>query len=219
MPENVSDRYTGVSSLPQLASRTIGQFRGLWKRDPKGMSIDLLRVGMGIIWALNLVFIVAPSNQYFRTFQSLASGFGPSTLGGPGLADFIASHSVFFAPLVAGVTAYLAVAFLLGLTTRLACLVGALASVAFLLTQFYATFTLNGMGTDVGPHPLYLLIYLILFTAGAGQYFALDRWMWASGKARLPRFSRWIASPPDLPCNANCRRVGLRVPSGTMEGP
>ena len=120
------------------------------------------------------------------------------------MADFVAAHSVFFAWLLAGVTAYLSVALLLGFSTRLACLVGALASVAFLLTQFYATFNLNGMVTDVGPHPLYLLIYLILFTAGAGQYFAFDRWMWASGSARFPRLSRWIASPLDIPCNASC---------------
>lgn len=188
--------------------RVLLRIRDLWRRDPKGMSIDLLRVGIGIVWALNMIFILAPSNRYFPMFQAMASGFGPSSLGGPGLANFVASNPVFFSWLIAGVTVYLAFAFLLGLTTRLACVVGGLASVAFLLTQFYATFALNGNGTDVGPHPLYLLIYLILFTAGAGQYFALDQWMWKNGKARFPRLSRWIASPRDLPCNATCPAAG-----------
>ncbi len=203
-------------------SRVLQRIRDLWGRDPKGMSIDLLRVGIGVVWALNLIFILAPSNRYFPMFQAMASGFGPSSLGGPGFANFVASYPVLFSWLIAGVTTYLAFAFLLGLTTRLACVVGGLASVAFLLTQFYATFALNGTGTDVGAHPLYLLIYLILFTAGAGQYFALDQWMWTSGKARLPRLSRWIASPRDLPCNATCpaavRGTGRPKPEADGEG-
>ncbi|MDE1819739.1 MAG: hypothetical protein KGJ23_01965 [Euryarchaeota archaeon] len=177
------------------------------------MSIDLLRVGIGIVWSLNLIFILDPSNQYFAMFQMTAAGFGPTSVGGSGFADFVANYPVFFAWVIALLTAYLAVAFLAGFTTRLACVIGALASVAFLLTQFYATFTLSGMGTDVGPHPLYVLIYLILFTGGAGQYFAIDHWVWASGKARFPRLSRWIASPRDLPCNATCPHAGPR-PSG-----
>lgn len=180
----------------------------LWQRDPKGMSIDLLRVGIGAIWALNLIFILAPSNQYFPMFQSMAGGFGATTLGGPGFANFVASYPVIFAWTIALVTVYLAVAFLTGLTTRLACVTGAVASVAFLLSQWYQTFNLTGAGTDVGAHPLYLLIYVILFTAGAGQYFALDHWFWSSGHARLPRVSRWIASPRDLPCNAACPAAG-----------
>lgn len=182
----------------------VPRIRTLWRRDPKGMSLDLLRVGMGLIWALNLTFIVAPSNQFFSGFQGVASGFDQSTLGGPGFANFVATYPYVFAWVIAIVTGYLAVAFLAGVTTRFACFVGTVASIAFLLTQFYQTFALNGTGTDVGPHPLYLLVYLILFAGGAGQYFAFDHWVWASGNARFPRLSRWIASPRDLPCNATC---------------
>ena len=191
---------TGAGVWQEQFSRVVT----LWRRDPKGMSIDLLRVGMGLVWALNLIYILTPSNRYFSMFQSMASGYGSTTLGGPWFANWVAGSPAFFAWAIAILTAYLAVAFLAGITTRLACVAGGVASVAFLVTQFYATFALDGSGTDVGPHPLYLLIYLILFTAGAGQYFALDHWMWASGKARLPRLSRWVASPRDLPCNATC---------------
>jgi uncharacterized membrane protein YphA (DoxX/SURF4 family) len=163
------------------------------------MSVDLLRVGMGLIWALNCIFILAPSNQYFAGFEGVASGFGPTSLGGPGIAMFIVANATVFAWVIAIVTFYLAVAFLAGVTTRLACVVGTLASIAFLVTQFDVTFSLSGNGTDVGPHPLYLLIYVILFTGGAGQYVALDHWIWTRGKARFPRLSRWIASPREIP--------------------
>lgn len=196
---------------PGSAGGWLARIRTLWTRDPKGMSIDLLRVGMGLVWALNLIFILTPSNQYFTMFQSMAGGYSASSLGGAGFANWVAGSPTFFAWAIAILTAYLAVAFLAGFTTRFACVAGAVASLAFLLTQFYTTFALDGSGTDVGPHPLYLLVYLILFAAGAGQYFALDHWMWASGKARFPRLSKWVASPRDLPCNATCPAAGPRA--------
>ncbi len=158
------------------------------------MSLDLLRVGLGLIWAVNLVFVADPSNQFFPTFHSVALSFAPTSLGGPAVATFVADHAALFAWLTAALTAYLAVALLLGLTTRLACIVGGVASVLLLLTQWLSTFLLPG-GTDVGPHPLYLLIYLVLFAGGAGKYVAVDHWVWASGRARFPRLSRWLAAP------------------------
>ncbi len=166
----------------------------LWSRDPKGMAIDLLRVGVGFVWALNLLFVVNPTNQFFLTFQNVALSFAPTSLGGPGVADFVAAHSVAFAWITAALTAYLTVAFVFGITTRLACLVGGAASIVFLLTQFLSTFEMPG-GTDVGPHPLYLLVYLVLYTGAAGRYFAVDHWVWVSGRARFPRLSRWVAAP------------------------
>jgi hypothetical protein len=193
-----------------VAVGLVDRIRGLWSRDPKGMSIDLLRVGVGLVWAMNLLFIVMPSNQFFPMFRSMASSYGATSLGGPGFANFVASYPGIFSWAIAFLTAYLAVAFLAGITTRLACAVGAVASVLFLITQFYATFALNGAGTDVGAHPLYLLVYVILFTGGAGQYFAFDHWVWASGRAKFPRLSRWLAAPRELPCNAECPAAGLR---------
>lgn len=166
----------------------------LWKVDPKGMSIDLLRVGLGLVWAVNLIFVVDPQNQFFPTFRDVTLSFGPATLGGPGAAEFVAAHAALFAWVTAVLTGYLAVAFLVGLTTRLACVVGAGASIALLLTQWLVTFVVPG-GTDVGPHPLYLLIYLVLFTGGAGKYVAVDHWIWTTGKVRFPRLSRWVAAP------------------------
>ncbi len=99
-----------------------------------------------------------------------------------------------FAWLTALLTAYLCTAFLLGLTARLACLVGGAASILFLLTQFLTTFTLSG-GTDVGPHPLYLLICLILLLGGAGKYLSVDRWIRTRGPARVRRVARWLCGP------------------------
>lgn len=168
----------------------------LWRADRQGVAIDLLRIGTGVVWALNLVFIVDPTNQFFATFRYTALSFGPTSLGGASAADFVAAHALLFAWITALFTAYLAVAFLLGVTTRLACVLGAGASILFLLTQYYSTFTVPG-GTDVGPHPLYLVIYLVLFTGGAGTYFSIDRGAWTKGRRRFPRLSRWVTSPPD----------------------
>jgi uncharacterized membrane protein YphA (DoxX/SURF4 family) len=170
--------------------------RRLWQQKPELMSIELLRVGMGVIWVLNLVFVLAPENQFFGTFQDAALSFAPTSLTGPGAAQFVAQYPAFFAWVVAVGTLYLAVAFLLGITTRLACIVGFLFSVAFLITQVGSTFVIPG-GTDVGPHPLYLLMYVVLFLGGAGRLLAVDHWIWATGRARLPRLSRWLAAPSE----------------------
>jgi uncharacterized membrane protein YphA (DoxX/SURF4 family) len=166
----------------------------LWRSDPGGMAIDLLRVGVGLVWVVNMLFILDPGNQFFATFQDVAVSYAGTTVGGPGIADFVAGHAAVFAWLTAVLSAYLAVAFVLGFTTRLACLLGALASVAFFVTQFLTTFQIPG-GTDVGAHPLYLLIYLVLFAGGAGRYLAVDNRVWATGRARFPRLARWIATP------------------------
>jgi len=157
-------------------------------------AIETLRIGLGVIWALNLLFIVIPAADYWGSFSSVAASFGSSTPGGPGLADFIAAHPLFFAWLIAVATAYLAVAFLLGFTTRLACVVGMIASAFFLWTQYTTTFAFPG-GTDVGPHPLYLAMYVILLVGGAGRFWSVDRRLWRSGKTILRRLGRWVAAP------------------------
>jgi uncharacterized membrane protein YphA (DoxX/SURF4 family) len=140
------------------------------------LAIELLRIGVGIIWALNLVFIVAPQNDWWGSFGQIALSFGPTSLGGPGLPQFVAAHAVVFSWLVAVTTTYLAVAFLLGVTTRWACLVGGIFSAILLGTQVGNTFVFPG-GTDVGEHPLYMLIYIGLVVGGAGQAYSLDVWI------------------------------------------
>ncbi len=182
------------ASETRASEGTTAHLARLWREDPRGMAIDLLRVGLGAIWAVNLVFVVDPSNRFFATFRTTALSFAPETLGGPAVANFVAAHALVFAWGVALLTGYLAVAFLLGLTTRLACWVGAFASIGFLLTQFVSTFGTPG-GTDVGPHPLYLLIYAILVLGGAGRYVSVDHWIWTTGRARFPRLARWVAGP------------------------
>ncbi len=190
----------GSEDGSRSAARSVGarswsrHLLDLWQSDPKGMSIDLLRVGVGFVWVLNLIFVVDPANQFFSTFKDVALSFAPTSLGGPGVASFVAANATLFAWITALLTAYLAIAFVFGLTTRLACLVGGAASIAFLLTQFLSTFQIPG-GTDVGPHPLYLLIYVVLFTGAAGKYLAIDHWVWMTGHVKYPRLSRWLAAP------------------------
>jgi uncharacterized membrane protein YphA (DoxX/SURF4 family) len=154
------------------------------------LAIELLRIGVGLVWALNFIFIVDPSNDWFGQFGQIALSLGPTSFGGPGLAQYVAAHATVFAWVVAVVTGYLMVGFLLGLTTRWACLVGGIFSAILLATQVGSTFIFPG-GTDVGEHPLYMLIYVVLVVGGAGQALSVDRWIaraWARRRAtQLPR--------------------------------
>jgi len=158
-------------------------------------AIEILRIGLGVIWALNLLFIVVPSSDYWGSFPAVAASFGASTPGGPGFANFVAAHSLLFAWVIAIATTYLAIALLFGLTTRLACIVGIIASAVFFWTQYSTTFAFPG-GTDVGPHPLYIVMSVILLLGGAGRYWSLDRWFWKSGRSAVHRLGRWVAGPP-----------------------
>lgn len=139
-------------------------------------AIELLRIGVGVVWTVNLLFILDPANDYWSTFSSVALSFAPTTLGGPGLAQYVASHSWFFAWGIALVTAYLAIALLFGVTTRIACFVGSFFSALLLATQFGSTFLFPG-GTDVGAHPLYILVYGVLVVGGAGSSVSVDQWI------------------------------------------
>lgn len=178
--------------------------------DPRSsLAIEVLRIGLGIIWALNLVFIVAPANHFFGNFGQVALTFGPTTLGGPALAEYVAGHATLFAWVVAVVTAYLSVAFLLGITTKWACLVGGLFSAVLLGVQVGSTFVFPG-GTDVGEHPLYMLIYVGLVVGGAGSAYSLDQWLplaWA--RRRAARAERPAPVPGRLPVSALTPRAFL----------
>jgi uncharacterized membrane protein YphA (DoxX/SURF4 family) len=170
--------------------------------------LELFRIGLGIIWALNLVFILDPANGFFASFSATASSFAPTSAGGPGLANFVAGHPLLFAGLIAGTTAYLAIAFLLGFTTRMACLVGAIFNSVLLVTQFGTVATIGG--TDVGPMPLYLVLYLGLAVGGAGASIGVDGWLWRSGLLHLRSMYQWIGSPP--PASIPTRTT--RIPTG-----
>jgi uncharacterized membrane protein YphA (DoxX/SURF4 family) len=147
-------------------------------RDPRdrraSFAIEVLRIGVGIVWAMNFVFIVAPANNFFGNFGQVALSLGPTTIGGPGLSQFVAAHATVFAWLTAVVTGYLAVAFIFGLTTRWACLVGGIFSAVIIGAQLGSMYVFPG-GTDVGEHPLYLVIYVALVLGGAGQALSVDR--------------------------------------------
>lgn len=146
-------------------------------------AIEFLRIGVGLVWFVNLIFIVDPQNQYFSKFSDTALSFGSTTLGGPGLAQFVAAHATIFSWSIAIVTGYLAFALTLGLTTRLACFIGSFFSAALLVTQVGSTYILPG-GTDVGAHPLYILIYAMLVVGGAGSALSLDQRIRSSLAAR-----------------------------------
>lgn len=198
---NVSALRTSRSSTGIGSARPRGQdlaappaSRSMGSPGQSARALEVLRVAVGVVWLLNLLFILVPSADYWGSFASVASSFGASTPGGPGFASFVGANALFFAILIAVVTAYLALAFLFGVTTRLACLVGTAASVVFLWTQFSTTFAFPG-GTDVGPHPLYLAVYLALFVGGAGRYWSVDHRVWRLKVPLVTRAGRYVAAP------------------------
>jgi hypothetical protein len=153
----------------------------------RGHAIELLRIGVGAVWLVNLLFIVDPANMYWSTFSATALSFAPTTVGGPGLAQYVAAHPLFFSWGIALVTGYLALSLLFGFTTRLACFLGSFFSAILLATQFGTTFLFPG-GTDVGAHPLYILVYGVLVVGGAGQSLSVDHWV--HEQLRLRRAAR-----------------------------
>jgi len=150
--------------------------------------IEILRIGLGIVWAANFFFIVYPPNNYFGEFSRIALTFAPVSFGGPGFPDYVAAHPLFFSWLIALTTGYLALAFTLGLTTRIACFVGGCFSAVLFAIQIGTIFVFPG-GTDVGEHPLFILISAVLLVGGAGSSLSLDEWFrgaWARYLAARP---------------------------------
>jgi uncharacterized membrane protein YphA (DoxX/SURF4 family) len=150
--------------------------------------IEVLRIGLGIVWLANFFFIVYPPNNYWGEFPSLARSFAPVSFGGPGFPDYVAAHPLFFSWVVALTTGYLAFAFTLGLTTRFACFVGSFFSAVLFAIQIGTIFIFPG-GTDVGEHPLFILISAVLLVGGAGSSLSLDAWIrteWARYRAARP---------------------------------
>ena len=170
------DAHEGIASDPEA---TIHH---------KSRMIEVLRIGLGLVWFANFFFVVYPPNDYWGQFSSIARSFAPVSFGGPGFPDYVASHPLFFSWVIAVVTGYLAFAFTLGLTTRIACFVGSFFSAVLFAIQVGTIFVFPG-GTDVGEHPLYILISAVLLVGGAGQSLSLDAWIrteWARYLARRP---------------------------------
>lgn len=157
---------------------------------PPSKLLDVLRIGLGLVWGVNLLFILDPANQFFPTFQATATSFAPTTVTGPSMPELVAAYPLPFAIGIALVTFYLMLAFVTGATTRLACLVGGAFSVVLLITQWGSTFVVPG-GTDVGPHPLYFLLYAALYLGGAGRSLTLRAWLSREERAGVPAVASW----------------------------
>ena len=159
-----------------MDARVPGPTEGPASAGAPGRELELLRIGLGLIWTVNLGFILDPANAFFPTFGATALSFASTTATGPGMAEWAAAFALPIAIGLALVTFYLAFAFLTGATTRWACLIGGAFSGVLLLTQWGSTFVVPG-GTDVGPHPLYLLLYATLYVGGAGRTLTLRGWL------------------------------------------
>ena len=176
--------------------------------DRSAAAIIAVRWGLGGIWGFNLLYVVLPANQFFPTFSATVSSFDSESLGGAALPSLANAYPSFAAVGVAVLTGYLAIAFLLGVTTRAACIVGAAFSGLLLALQFGLVWNLPGP-TDVGPHPLYLLAYLALLIGygeapgtvdhlirkwthvpGASTLLAIDRRVLSEGSPQLTRPAR-----------------------------
>jgi hypothetical protein len=187
-PGTATDPGSPSGSGPARATRGWGH----------GRMIDVLRIGLGLVWFANFWFIIYPPNDFFGEFSTITRSFAPVSLGGPGFIDYVAAHPLFFSWGVAIVTGYLAFAFTFGLTTRIACFVGAFFSAILFAIQIGTIFVYPG-GTDVGEHPVFILIEAVLLVGGAGQSLSLDEWIRTA-------WARYLAARPT--------KVVSRVPAG-----
>jgi hypothetical protein len=153
---------------PETSSGTAGR--------TKSRMIELLRIGLGFVWVANFWFIIYPPNDYFGNFPTVARSLAPVSFGGPGFLDYVAAHPLFFSWAVALATGYLAVAFTLGITTRIACFFASFFSAVLFAIQIGSIFVYPG-GTDVGEHPVFILVSGVLLVGGAGQSLSLDAWI------------------------------------------
>jgi len=188
MPESANSSSTAKpkpAPSDETSARTIDPARS-------HRMIEVLRIGLGMVWIANLSFIVYPPNNYFGDFAATALTFAPVSFGGPAFPDYVAAHPLFFSWLIALTTGYLAIAFTLGLTTRIACFVGSFFSAVLFAIQIGTIFVAPG-GTDVGEHPLFILISGVLLVGGAGEALSLDAWIdkrWAEHRASRPAVVR-----------------------------
>jgi uncharacterized membrane protein YphA (DoxX/SURF4 family) len=181
--------------------------------------IEVLRIGLGVVWVANLGFIVYPPNNFFGDFSATALTFAPVSFGGPGFPDYVAAHPLFFSWLVALITGYLAVAFTLGLTTKVACFVGSFFSAVLFAIQIGTIFVAPG-GTDVGEHPLFILISAVLLVGGAGSTLSLDAVVekrWAEYRAAHPvAVRRPVPSGWTTPLTLSSRTLFVYFVAGTL---
>jgi hypothetical protein len=156
----------------------------------------VLAIMLGRIWAANLLFLVVPSAGCRGSFAVLAASHGDTSLvgpGGTGSRELRRREFDIVRRLIAVPTACLAVALLPGVMTRLASVLGFVASLVFLATHRTATFAFPG-GTDVGPHRLCRATYVALYVAGAGRCWSLDGRIRRTGRARIDGLSNRIAT-------------------------
>jgi hypothetical protein len=158
--------------------------------------IAFLRLGLGLAWIANAVYILDPSNDFFASFSGVAASFGGSTAGGPALANFVSAYAMVFSIGIAAITVSLAISFLSDVAVRAACLLGAGFNVALLVSQWGQISTLPG-GTDIGPQPLYLIGYAALWVG------------YRPGELSVSSLARsWLSR----------RRLGRPVPVGSVGG-
>jgi hypothetical protein len=137
------------------------------------------------VWALNLVCIFDPANGYFTGFGATAASVEGTSLGGSAFPTFVAAHPLVFSLVIAVVTLYLAIAFLFGVSTRAACIVGTVFALALLVSQFGSTFVIGG--TDVGPMPIYVAVFGALFFGHAERTLSFDAgWSARAQRNRAP---------------------------------
>jgi hypothetical protein len=170
--------------------------------------LELLRIGLGLVWAANLLFILDPANEFFPTFQATAQSYAPTTITGPSLPELVAAFPLPFALGIALITFFMAFAFLFGSMTKLGCLVGCGFSAILLVTQWSSTFYIPG-GTDVGPQPLYLLIDGALYFGGAGQLLTLRTWISRNERVDLSALASAPASRAS-PASARPSQISVR---------
>ena len=157
--------------------------------------IAIMRIAFGLAWAVA---------AWLKWQQGFISGFMGQVTGAregqPMMihnwinmwASMISTNPYFFAYLVASLETTLAVLFIFGIFTNLACIMSILHSFGiWTVAEGFGGPLQLGKSTDIGPAIMYTIISGLLLAISAGRYYAVDQWL----TPRLGRFGFLAAGP------------------------
>jgi thiosulfate dehydrogenase (quinone) large subunit len=166
---------------------------GRFRTTPRMKTIALLRIAFGVIWAVDASLKWLPSFAQHTLLNTLqdASADQPALVHAwiEAWTQFVAIDPAAFGTLVALAETAIAVGLLSGTVTNAVCAAGGVLSLVIWSTA-------EGFGgpyghgtTDVGASLVYVLVFGLLATTGAGGVWGVDRWL----RPRLGALS-WLSS-------------------------
>jgi uncharacterized membrane protein YphA (DoxX/SURF4 family) len=143
--------------------------------------VALARIAFGIIWAIAAWLKWQPA--FINSFKDQVTG--ASDKASPAVQGWIAfwgnlvgTNPHLYAYLLASIETALAVFFIFGLFTNLACIVNVILSLGiWSIGEGFGGPLEPGKSTDIGPGIMYAIVAALLLAIAAGRYHGLDLWL------------------------------------------